>query len=566
MQAKWELVESRPHEEIERLSRESSIPYTVARILINRGIETPEQVERFFTPTTAHLHDPFLMGDMDKAVDRIVRALHGRERIAIYGDYDVDGITAASMLYLFLKDLGGDVVPYIPDRQNEGYGISEVGILELQRGGAGLIVSVDCGITSIREAEIASSLGIDLIISDHHEPGDAIPKALAVCDPKREGCGYPFKELSGVGVAYKIAQGISRALNLDAEYADKYMDLVALGSAADIVPLVDENRVFVKLGLEKINNQPEVGLASLIESASIRAGKIEVGDIVFGIAPRINAVGRLGSALRAVKLLTTRDRSSSREIAQVLEDENRRRKDIDNTTLDEAVKEIERTMVPADMRSIVLSRDGWHPGVIGIVASRLIERYYRPTVMITVENGQGKGSARAIAKFDIYQALKACSDLLLQFGGHKYAAGLTIAAENIPEFKLRFEAVCREMIPEEDLIPKIKIESEISLDQITPEVVASLKRFAPFGPKNNRPNFFTRGLDVLDVPRVVGVNHLKFRAGQGGVSFDAIGFNLGEKIERLQDGSARPLEMVYAVEENEYNNRKSIQLRIKDLR
>jgi single-stranded-DNA-specific exonuclease len=344
------------------------------------------------------------------------------------------------------------------------------------------------------------------------------------------------------------------------------MDLVALGSAADIVPLVDENRVFVKLGLEKINNQPEVGLASLIESASIRAGKIEVGDIVFGIAPRINAVGRLGSALRAVKLLTTRDRGSSREIAQVLEDENRRRKDIDNTTLDEAVKEIERTLSPFDARSIVLSREGWHPGVIGIVASRLIERYYRPTVMITVENGQGKGSARAIAKFDIYQALKACSDLLLQFGGHKYAAGLTIAAENIPEFKKRFEAVCREMIPEEDLIPKIKIESEISLDQITPEVVGSLKRFAPFGPKNNRPNFFTRGLDVLDVPRVVGVNHLKFRAGQGGASFDAIGFNLGEKLERLLDGSGRPLEVVYAVEENEYNNRKSVQLRIKDLR
>jgi single-stranded-DNA-specific exonuclease len=566
MQAKWELVESRPHEEIERLSRDSSIPYAIARILINRGIETAEQVDRFFNPIPAHLHDPYLMRDMGKAVDRIVTALQGRERIAIYGDYDVDGITAASMLYLFLKDLGGDVVPYIPDRQNEGYGISEVGISELQRGGASLIVSVDCGITSIRESEIATSQGIDLIISDHHEPGDAIPQALAVCDPKREGCDYPFKELSGVGVAYKIAQGIIQKLNLDAEYADKYMDLVALGSAADIVPLIDENRVFVKMGLEKINNQPEVGLASLIESASIKAGKIEVGDIVFGIAPRINAVGRLGSALRAVKLLTTRDRSSSREIAQVLEDENRRRKDIDNATLEEAVSEIERTMNPYDARSIVLARDGWHPGVIGIVASRLIERYYRPTVMITIENGQGKGSARAIAKFDIYQALKSCSDLLLQFGGHKYAAGLTILAENIPAFKERFEQVCRDIIPEDDLIPKIKIESEISLDQITPEVVASLKRFAPFGPKNNRPNFFTRGLDVLDTPRIVGANHLKFRAGQGGVSFEAIGFNLGDRLERLQDGSGRPLEMVYAVEENEYNGRKSVQLRIKDLR
>ncbi|MCX6601100.1 MAG: single-stranded-DNA-specific exonuclease RecJ [bacterium] len=565
MQPKWELVESRPHEEIERLSRESRIPYTIARILINRGIETPEQVERFFNPSNTHLHDPFLMRDMEPAVERIVKALGRRERIAIYGDYDVDGITAASMLYLFLKDLGGDVVPYIPNRQNEGYGISETGILELGKGGAGLIVSVDCGITSIAEARIARAHGIDLIISDHHEPGDLLPEALALCDPKREGCEYPFKELSGVGVAYKIAQGIAQRLNLEAEYTEKYMDLVALGSAADIVPLVDENRVFVKLGLEKINNQPEVGLASLIETAGIKAGKIEVGDIVFGIAPRINAVGRLGSALRAVKLLTTRDRSFSREVAGVLEEENRRRKDIDNTTLEEALAEIERTMDPFDARSIVLSREGWHPGVIGIVASRLIERYYRPTVMITIENGQGKGSARAIAKFDIYQALKACSDLLLQFGGHKYAAGLTIAAENIPAFKERFEQVCREIIPEEDLVPKIKIESEISLDEITGEVVGSLKRFAPFGPKNNRPNFFSRGLEVLDVPRIVGSNHLKFRAGQGGVSFDAIGFNLGQYLGRVNNGS-RTIEMVYAVEENEYNGRKSVQLRIKDLR
>jgi len=565
MQSKWELVESRPHEEIENLSRQSSIPYAVARILINRGIDTPVQVDRFFNPNASQLYDPFLMLDMDKAVDRIVKALGQRERIAIYGDYDVDGITAASMLYLILKDLGGDVVPYIPDRQNEGYGISDTGIAELQRGGASLIISVDCGITSIKEAKAATAMGVDLIISDHHEPGDSIPEALAVCDPKREGCGYPFKELSGVGVAYKISQGIIQKLNLESEYTEKYLDLVALGSAADIVPLVDENRVFVKLGLEKINNLPEVGLAALIETACIKAGKIEVGDIVFGIAPRINAVGRLGSALRAVKLLTTRDRASSRQIAQVLEDENRRRKDIDNATLEEAVKEIEQTINPLEARSLVLARQGWHPGVIGIVASRLIERYYRPTVMITIENGQGKGSARAIAKFDIYQALKACADLLLQFGGHKYAAGLTIAAENIPEFKRRFEQVCRDIIPDEDLIPKIKIESEISLDEITPEVVASLKRFAPFGPKNNRPNFFSRGLEVLDVPRIVGSNHLKFRAGQGGVAFEAIGFNLGHTIDRLS-GGGRPLEMVYAVEENEYNGRKTVQLRIKDIR
>ncbi|MBI5059750.1 single-stranded-DNA-specific exonuclease RecJ [candidate division KSB1 bacterium] len=565
MQSKWELVESRPHEEIESLANESSIPYTIARILINRGIDTPVQVDRFFAPQAAHLYDPFLMLDMDKAADRIITALQRREKVAIYGDYDVDGITSASMMYLFLKDLGGEVEAYIPDRQSEGYGISESGIAELKRRGASLIVSVDCGITSIKESKFATSIGVDLIISDHHEPGDTIPDAVAVLDPKREGCAYPFKELSGVGVAYKIAQGVVQKLGMEPDYPEKYIDLVALGSAADIVPLVDENRVFVKMGLEKINNLPEVGLAALIDSAQLRGGKIEVGDIVFGIAPRINAVGRLGSALRAVRLLTTRDKVASREIAQVLEDENRRRKDIDNTTLEGAISEIEATMNPHDRRSIVLSREGWHPGVIGIVASRLIERYYRPTVMITVENGMGKGSARAIAKFDIYLALKACSDLLQQFGGHKYAAGLTIEAKNIPAFQERFEQVCREMIPEEDLVPKIKIESEISLDEITPEMVNTLKRFAPFGPKNNRPNFFTRGLEVLDSPRIVGANHLKFRAGQGGASFEAIGFNLGDRIHKVDNGS-RHLEMVYAIEENEYMNRKSIQLRIKDLR
>lgn len=565
MQTKWELVESRAHEEIEGLSRSTNIPYTIARILMNRGIDTPESVDRFFNPLSAHLHDPFLMLDMDKAVDRIIKALERRERIAIYGDYDVDGITSASMLYLFLKDLGGDVLAYIPDRQNEGYGISELGILELERSGASLIVSVDCGITSVKEAQFAKSRGLELIITDHHEPGLSIPEAHAVCDPKRAGCEYPFKELSGVGVAYKIAQGLIAKLKLDPEYAEKYLDLVALGSAADIVPLVGENRVFVKLGLEKINNLPEVGIASLIEIASLKNGKIEVGDIVFGIAPRINAVGRLGSALRAVKLLTTRDKTISREIAAVLEEENRRRKDIDNATLEEAMAEIRETLDPPNSRSIVLSRQGWHPGVIGIVASRLIERFYRPTVMITIENGVGKGSARAIAKFDIYLALKACSDLLLQFGGHKYAAGLTIAEANIPEFKRRFEEICQEMIPEDDLIPKIKIEGEISLDEITPEVVATLKRFAPFGPKNNRPNFFSRGMEVLDVPRIVGTNHLKFRAGQGGVSFEAIGFNLGDRISRFYNGG-RPLELVYAIEENDFNNRRTVQLRIKDLR
>lgn len=565
MEKKWELVESRPHEEIDRLSRTAELPYTVARILINRGIDTPDAVERFFNPSSAHLYDPFLMKDMDLAVDRITHALSHREPIAVYGDYDVDGITSVAMLYLFLKDLGGEIIPYIPDRQNEGYGISDTAVAEVARQGAKLIVSVDCGITSVNETKVAASLGLDVIITDHHQPGDEIPQALAICDPKRPDCEYPFKELSGVGVAFKIAQGVTQKLGLDPEYMDKYVDLGALGTSADIVPLIGENRVLVKDGLEKINNAPEVGLAALVESAGLKTKRIDVGHIIFCIAPRINAVGRLGSAMPAVKLLTTRDLSTARQIAGTLEEENRRRKDIDNATLEEAIRETETTMDPVRTRSIVLSRRGWHPGVIGIVASRLIERYYRPTVMITVEDGIGKGSARAIPNFDIYSALKECSDLLLQFGGHTYAAGLSIDEKNIPEFRRRFEEVCQGVIVEEDLTPKIKIESEISLDEITPEMVACLKRFAPFGHMNSRPNFVSRGLESVVPPRIVGNNHLKLRTGQAGVVFDAIGFNLGYRIDRVSNGH-RPFDMIYVIEENDYMNRRTTQLRVKDIR
>ncbi len=564
MEQKWELHEEAPLEQIEELGRQTGVPTIVARALYNRGLTDAQAVENFFNPSTALLHDPFLMKDMDRAVDRILRALREKEPITLYGDYDVDGITSVSMLYLFFRDLGGLVYPYIPDRQTEGYGLSAQGIREAAARG-GLVLSVDCGITSPGEARLAEQLGLSLIISDHHEPADELPNAAAVVDPKRPDCAYPFKDLAGVGVAYKLAQGILAAMKLDQEYVEKYIDLVALGSAADIVPLVGENRVFVKEGLDKINIRPEVGIESLIEIAGLKPGRIEVGHIIFGLAPRINAVGRLGDALRAVRLLVTRDKAVSRETAQVLERENRRRKEIDNTTLQEAIAEIEPTYDPDKTRSIILAHERWHPGVIGIVASRLIERYYRPTVMISIEDNVGKGSARSIAGFDIFSALKSCGDCLLQFGGHKYAAGLTIEAGRIPEFRERFDAIARELIPESDLKPKIKIDAEISLDQITPEVVAALARFAPFGPSNHRPNFMSRNLEVVGGPRIVGANHLKFRAKQGGEVFDAIGFNLGDYIYRVDNGM-RTLQLVYVIEETEYLNRRFVQLRVRDLK
>ncbi|MFH1010378.1 MAG: single-stranded-DNA-specific exonuclease RecJ [bacterium] len=565
MEQKWELSEEASREQIEKLAQEAQVPPLIARVLHNRGVVTAEAAQAFFNPSIASLHDPFLMKDMDRAAERILKALREKEPITLYGDYDVGGITAVSMLYLFFRDLGGNVHAYIPDRQAEGYGLSEQGIREAATRGAGLILSVDCGITSPGEARLAQQLGLDLIISDHHEPTEHLPDALAVLDPKRPDCAYPFKDLAGVGVAFKIAQGILVAMKVEEDYLDKYIDLVALGTAADIVPLVGENRVFVKEGLDKINFRPEVGIESLIEIASLRPGKIEVGHIIFGLAPRINAVGRLGDALRAVRLLVTRDKSEARKIAQVLEQENRRRKEIDNTTLQEAIAEIEQTFDPQKTRSIVLARNNWHSGVIGIVASRLIDRYYRPTVMISIEDNVGKGSARSIEGFDIFNALRSCGDCLLQFGGHKYAAGLTIDAANIPEFRQRFDAIAREMIPEEDLYPKIRIDAEISLDQITRDLVASLQKFAPFGPSNSRPSFLSRNLEVVAPPRIVGSNHLKLRVQQRGELFDAIGFNLGENIYRVDNGM-RTLQMVYVIEESEYMNRKTVQLRIRDLR
>ncbi len=565
MEQKWELYEEVPRERIENLGREAEIPPLIARVLHNRGLKTAQSITDFFNPTTALLHDPFRMKDMDRAVERILRALQEKEPITLYGDYDVDGITAVSMLYLFFRDLGGAVHAYIPDRQVEGYGLSEQGIREAASRGKGLVISVDCGITSPAEARLAKALDLDLIISDHHEPAERLPEALAVLDPKRPDCPYPFKDLAGVGVAYKIAQGILAAMKIGEDYLEKYIDLVALGTAADIVPLVEENRVFVKEGLDKINFHPEVGIESLVEIAGLKPDRIEVGHIVFGLAPRINAVGRLGNALRAVRLLVTREKAEARKIAEVLEQENRRRKEIDNTTLREAIAEIEGSFDPQTTRSIVLARDNWHSGVIGIVASRLIDRYYRPTVMISIEENIGKGSARSIEGFDIFNALKSCGDCLLQFGGHKYAAGLTIEASRIPEFRQRFDEIARKTIPDIDLHPKLKIDAEIGLDQITAEVVASLERFAPFGPGNYRPNFLSRNLEVVDPPRVVGSNHLKFRVQQHREVFDAIGFNLGDDIYCVDRGM-RTLQMVYAIEETEYMNRRTVQLRIRDLR
>jgi len=566
MNYKWELYEEVDQETRKSLTRELQIPDIITKVLLNRDLNTPQQIRAFFKPSSENLHDPFLMKDMEKAVDRTIDALINKERIFIYGDYDVDGITSVSMLYLFLKDMGGIVRYYIPDRQTEGYGISSVGIQEAIAWNADLIISVDCGVTSTEEVKIADQAQIDVIISDHHEPGEFLPHALAVLDPKCPDCQYPFKELAGVGVAYKIAQGISRKWGLDTFSHDKYIDLVAIGSAADIVPLVDENRILVKQGLEKINGDGEIGLSALIEIAGLKDTNINVGHIIFVIAPRINAVGRLGNASIAVELLTTRDSTEAYRLAQTLEEENRRRKSIDNLTLNEARQKIAHECNLQKDKAIVLAQKDWHSGVIGIVASRIIEQYYRPTIMITIDEGVGKGSARSIPGFDIYSALKQCSHMLLQFGGHKYAAGLTIEADKINEFADLFKVAASEMISDDDLIRKIEISAEITLDEITADVVKYLDFFEPYGPKNPKPLFVSRNVEVI-YPRLVGSNnqHLRFKAKQNGSVIDAIGFNLADKYDRIVLDH-RPIDIVYSIEKNLWMSRVNTQLLLKDLR
>ncbi|HOT96255.1 MAG TPA: single-stranded-DNA-specific exonuclease RecJ [bacterium] len=565
MQLRWDILNQVSTEEISKLSQSLRIPPIIARMLLCRGISGSTAAQRFFEPSLDLLYDPFLLHDMQRAVDRLRKAILSDEKILIYGDYDVDGITSVSFLYLILKELGAEVSYYIPDRQSEGYGLSINGIEEARQFGTNLIITVDCGITGHVEIDAAHALGIDVIVCDHHEPGETLPNAYAVIDPKLENSTYPFRELAGVGVTYKLCQGLLLRMEIDLSILENYLELVAIGTAADIVPLVDENRVFVKEGIERLNESENIGIRALLQVAGLGGKEISTGHIVFIIAPRINAVGRMGDAQRAVKLLTTADPDEAMEIANILEQENRHRKNVDEETYSQALTIAEEQYAQGSARSLILHQRGWHPGVIGIVASRVVERFYRPTVLISVDNGVGKGSARSIEGFDLHDALKQCEDLLIGFGGHKYAAGLSIAEEQIPAFHERFEKVAASRLQAEQLIPKLTIDAELRLYEIDALFLKLLRMFAPFGPLNTRPVFMSRNLQVFGTPTIVGGNHLKFKVRDGGAAFEVIGFNMGGMLSRIQQ-TERALDLVYVIEENEYNGRKTIQLRAKDLR
>ncbi len=565
MNLRWIHLDDIDKETIENYAKQLNVPTIIAKILLNRGIDTYEKAKLFFRGKIENLYDPFLLTDMQKAVDRIIKAIIHHEKILIYGDYDVDGITAVSMLYLLLKQIGANVQFYIPHRVQEGYGISTSGIDEAAKLQIDLIISVDCGVTAIKEVEYARQLNMDLIISDHHEPGIQLPNAYAILNPKCEDSNYPFQELAGVGVAYKLAQALITALNLEVSIIEDFVDLVAIGSAADIVPLIDENRIFVKEGLIKLNETKRPGLKALLQVAGLLNKPIGSGQIVFIIAPRINAVGRMGNAERAIELFTTKDYDRALEIANIFEVENRQRKNIDEETFRMAQQMVEENYDLANSYGLVLDQDGWHPGVIGIVASRVVEKYYRPTIMISTEDNIGKGSARSISGFDIYLALKHCEDLLIGYGGHKYAAGLTIEKDKIDKLRERFNQIAFQQLDEDLLSPKLRIESEIRLSDINSRLYKFLKLLAPFGPQNMRPVFLSQKLQVVGTPMVVGNNHLKFKVRQDGIVLDAIGFNLGDLIYRIEPGASN-LDMAYVIEENTYLGRTSLQLRVKDLR
>jgi single-stranded-DNA-specific exonuclease len=565
MNLKWVLLDNLDKENIDNYAHKLNVPSIIAKILLNRGIDTFDKAKLFFRGKMENLYDPFLLADMEKAVERIERAIKQKERILIYGDYDVDGITAVSMLYLVLKQLNANVSFYIPHRVQEGYGISTAGIDEAAKQNVDLIISVDCGITAIKEVEYARQLNMDIIISDHHEPGIHLPDAYAILNPKCECSNYPFQELAGVGVAYKLAQALVAAMKIDDNLIKEYVDLVAIGSAADIVPLIDENRIFVKEGLKRLNETDRPGLKALLQVAGLSNKPLGTGQIVFIIAPRINAVGRMGNAERAIELFTTQDKDRALEIANLFEIENRQRKNIDEETFRMAQQLVEDHYDLTKHHGLVLDQEGWHPGVIGIVASRVVEKYYRPTIMISFEDEVGKGSARSISGFDIYLALKQCEDLLIGYGGHKYAAGLTIERDNIGKFRERFNKIAYEHLDKELLAPKLRIEGEIRLSDINSRLYKFLKLLAPFGPQNMRPVFLSQKLQVVGTPSIVGNNHLKFKVRQDGVVLDAIGFNLGDLLYRIEPGAGN-LDMTYVIEENTYLGRTTLQLRVKDLR
>ncbi|HLG03770.1 MAG TPA: single-stranded-DNA-specific exonuclease RecJ [Bacteroidia bacterium] len=563
---KWQLKPVPADGEINDLVSRLGVNEIIARLLIQRGITRTDEAKKFFEPSLSDLHDPFRMKDMDKAVTRIEKAVAANEKILVYGDYDVDGTTAVALFYTFLKSLGANCGYYIPDRYAEGYGVSFAGIDYAHANGYSLIVALDCGIKANDKVSYANEKRIDFIICDHHRPGAELPDAAAVLDPKRDDCRYPYDELCGCGIGFKLAQAITQKRGQGIETILPLLDLVAIAIAADIVPLTGENRILTTFGLKRINESPRTGIKAMLQLANIKR-KINISDIVFIFAPRINAAGRIEHGKAAVQLLASTDETEAMTAAELVNKNNNDRRDIDKTITAEALEKIAASTEEPTKKSTVVFDPSWHKGVVGIVASRLIDKYYRPTVVLTQANGKVTGSARSVKDFDIYEAIEACSDLLLQFGGHKYAAGLTMEPDNVEAFIQKFEKVVSSAIGERKLVPELEIDAEISLQQITPELLNSLRAFGPFGPGNMNPVFLTKNVCDRGWAKIVGENHLKFdllEPADPSRFFPAIGFGLSGFLSNLS--YRKEVNACYTIEDNEWNGKVTIQLNVKDLK
>jgi single-stranded-DNA-specific exonuclease len=562
MTKRWNLLQA-DDEKVQLLHDGLKINKVICKVLAQRGIDTYEKSKNYFRPQTGMLHDPYLMKDMDKAVGRIQEAINKKERILVFGDYDVDGTTAVAVMYQFLCRIYDEALLefYIPHRYREGYGVSKAGIDYAATNGFSLIISLDCGIKSAALISYALTLGIDFIICDHHLPDEELPPAKAILNPKQKDCPYPFKELCGCGVGFKLITALAQVYGIPQEDYHCYLDLVATAIAADIVPITDENRVLAYYGLERINSNPSQGIKALINLGGIRK-RLTISNVVFVIAPRVNAAGRMDDARKAVAMFVEKDYAKALELAEQLHSDNSNRKEADAMMTEEALHEIQNNILLHHSKSTVVYKEHWHKGVVGIVASRLIESYYRPTVVLTKSGDLAAGSARSVAGFNLYEAIHACREYLLGYGGHFAAAGLTMLPENIEAFKKRFEEVVNDTIEPRLLIPEIIIDAEISFQDIKQSLFNIIQQMEPFGPENMRPVFIARNVTDSGYSKVVKEQHLRFVLKQDNITLSGIGFNMADKFAMLE--TKKPLDIVFSIDENEWNGQTTLQLKMID--
>ena len=559
MEKRW-IIQKSDQKFVQKLAKDLGVNHIVAHLLVLRGIENFDDAKLFFRPELKHLHDPFLMKNMQDAVDRIEKAIANKEKVLVYGDYDVDGTTSVAMMYSFLKRFSPEIEYYIPCRYEEGYGISLKGIDYAKKNNFSLIIALDCGIRAFNQVDYANEKEVDFIICDHHNPADKTPNAIAILNPKQSDCNYPYKELSGCGVGFKLIQAYSQKNNINFSEISEYLDLLTVSIGADIVPMTGENRVFSYFGLKQINTQPRAGLKALMDIAN-KIKELSISDVVFGIAPRINAAGRIEHAKKAVEILVEQDLDRAKKLASFIEENNVTRRNLDQNITKEALE-----MIDENKKSTVVFSKNWHKGVVGIVASRVIESHYKPTIVLAEKDGILTGSARSVHDFDLYEAISKCAHLCEKFGGHKYAAGLSIKKENLSEFIIAFEKAVTESITEDQLSPKIDVDMEIDLDAVDDKLFRIIKQFSPFGPQNLSPIFVSRSVVDNGYGKRIGADksHLRINTKTASGSLAGIGFSMGDTFEKIKDYNE--FDICYSINENEWNGRKNLQLMLNDLK